>query len=371
MNKQQGSRKTGPEKKILFVMQVPPPVTGATLRNQSVFDVLSGVDRFATKLISIRFAGDVSELSSFSVKKIVKSSILFFRVIRELIFFRPDIVYLTPVPTGFAYWRDLITISLVKIFRKKMVLHLRPLGYQERSQRSGIIRRLNRFIFRNTRVICLSSLTAKDVEGIYPGSPMILPNGIETVDPGDENPVNEAPVILFFSNLFAAKGLYDFLDALRLLRDRGLVFRGRVCGEEGDISRDELEAAIVKRGLNGVVTYIGKTAGNKKYGVLRAADMLVFLTHRENFPGVVLEAMQAGLPVVSVREGSIPEIVIDGVTGILNDKGDVRAAADSIEQLISDPLRMKRMGEAGRERFLTNYTMDIFRKNIIRIIDSV
>lgn len=85
--------------------------------------------------------------------------------------------------------------------------------------------------------------------------------------------------------------------------------------------------------------------------ILAASD-IVALPSRfgEGCPNAVLEAMAAGKPVVAARSGGTPEVVVDGVTGILHGPEDIPALADAIRTLAADPALRGRMGAAGRER---------------------
>jgi len=349
-------------------MQVPPPVTGHTLRNSGIVDIFSNEDDFNTKLIPISFENRVSKLSTFSFRKIFKSCGLYLKTMYHLISFSPDLVYLTPVPTGFAYWRDIFLVLIIKVFRKKRIFHLRPLGFRRMSDSNRVRRALNKFMFRNASVICLSGITAGDIKGVFTGTPHILNNGIEVVDVEPAGTGGGPPVLLFLSNLFVAKGVLDFLEMLVILKNRGEKFAGKIYGEEGDISVERLETRIKDMGLEDHAAYMGSVSGNDKYKVFGEADVFVFPTHRENFPGVVLEAMQSSLPVVSVTEGSIPEMVTEGKTGFLHPKGDHVNAAFSISALLRNRALRKKMGAAGKEVFMKKFTFEVFRRNIIRLI---
>jgi glycosyltransferase involved in cell wall biosynthesis len=87
----------------------------------------------------------------------------------------------------------------------------------------------------------------------------------------------------------------------------------------------------------------------------------------ENAPMSVLEAMAAGCPVIASRIGGIPEIVEDGVTGILAPAGDVAAVADAMRALASDPARAAAMGEAGHARALSEYTLERHTDRLLEV----
>jgi len=79
---------------------------------------------------------------------------------------------------------------------------------------------------------------------------------------------------------------------------------------------------------------------------------------------VILEAMAAGLPIISTKWACIPEMVEDGVNGFLIDPGDVEELADRICTLLSDDKLRHRMGQASRERFLEDFTFDKFSSRL-------
>jgi len=70
----------------------------------------------------------------------------------------------------------------------------------------------------------------------------------------------------------------------------------------------------------------------------------------DNLPTVIMEAMAAGLPVVSTQIGGIPEMVVENETGLVVPPNDPLALADAMERLLADPALAKKFGQAGRER---------------------
>jgi glycosyltransferase involved in cell wall biosynthesis len=105
---------------------------------------------------------------------------------------------------------------------------------------------------------------------------------------------------------------------------------------------------------------------------LERADVFVHTSRWEGFGIVLLEAMLAGLPIVATRVSAVPEVVVDGVTGALVPAGDVEGVARELAALLDDTELRRRLGEAGRERALTEFsvarmaerTIDVYSESV-------
>lgn len=90
---------------------------------------------------------------------------------------------------------------------------------------------------------------------------------------------------------------------------------------------------------------------------LQVADVIAIPSRRESFGRTTLEAMAAGRPIVATRAGGLAEAVVDGETGTLVPPDDERALASALREMLTDPPLARRRGEAGRQRFLSRYTI--------------
>jgi len=120
--------------------------------------------------------------------------------------------------------------------------------------------------------------------------------------------------------------------------------------------RTEAERVAQKEGLEGKVVFLGEREDVP--ALLAASDIFLLSSRHEGLPLTVIEAMLAGLPVVSSRVGGVPELVEEGVTGFLVPPGDPPALARALERLVADPDLGRRMGAAGRERALLEFTRE-------------
>jgi glycosyltransferase involved in cell wall biosynthesis len=100
------------------------------------------------------------------------------------------------------------------------------------------------------------------------------------------------------------------------------------------------------------------------------ADAFVMPTHAEGFGFTNVEAMSFGLPVITSTAGPAREIVAGGETGVLVRPGDAAGVRDAMASLAGDPATARRMGDAGRARFLERFTRDRFRRDLRVVYDG-
>ncbi len=169
----------------------------------------------------------------------------------------------------------------------------------------------------------------------------------------------DSATVLYTGRLAPVKGIPHLLEAARevcrLMRDARFVLAGPWqmsgtsaqwgFGTDGELS-------------GGGVLWKGHVSWEKMAGLYRAAAVFVMPSWFESFGISVIEAMAFGLPVVASNAGALPEIVEDGVTGLLVPPGDSNALAGAILRLLRDPALRRRMGQAGRARVLERYGVE-------------
>src|SRR6266498_2832847 len=161
-------------------------------------------------------------------------------------------------------------------------------------------------------------------------------------------------LIVSVGRLIAKKGFADLIRACRLLMERGKSFRCEIIGE-GPLE-EELREQIAQLDLQGCVELPGAKPQQEIREHLAAASAFVLPSvidpdgGMDNLPTVIMEAMAAGLPVISTAIGGIPEMVVQNETGFLVPPDDVAALAGAIERLLDDISLARRFGEGGFQR---------------------
>ena len=165
------------------------------------------------------------------------------------------------------------------------------------------------------------------------------------------------PVVLFASRLFREKGVYEFVEAARMLRGRGWRFQVAGvpdAGVESAVPANQLEEWRYEQ----VVDLLGYRTDMAR--VLGGATLLVFPTrHPEGTPRVLIEAGASGIPAIVSGHPGCAAVVQDGISGIvLSDHPSADEVAAAIETLASNPPLAKAMGDAARERISAAFSLE-------------
>lgn len=358
-------------KKILFIVQLPPPVHGASLINSYIVNNTHIKEKLSAKILPLQFASAIADVGKFSLKKLLLIPVFAARLVWTLLIFRPSLVYYNLAPAGPAFYRDALYALIIKVSGSKLALHIQGQGIAANSSKQKWKRWLYRQVFKNTFPICLAERLASDFRKVHFGKYYVLNNAI----PLQVNPPlkkdNNYPTFIFLSNLYKSKGILTFLESMKILKQHGICFNALIVGNNGDFTIEEARKFVNTNNLADYISVMGPLYDSKKFDALCSADYFVFPSVNEAFPLTILEAMQCGLVTVSTFTGAIPDIIEDGRNGKLCGSTDPQDWASLLENMISTPQAVKRMGETARRDFYEKYTLEIFDKNVFTIIQDI
>jgi phosphatidylinositol alpha-1,6-mannosyltransferase len=138
---------------------------------------------------------------------------------------------------------------------------------------------------------------------------------------------------------------------------------------DGD-DRPRLEKLAADLGLERHVHFLGSPPIAELAGCYARADVFALPSGGEGFGLVFLEAMALGKPVVGGAQGGTPDVVQDGVTGILVPYGDIGSLARALETLLTDDQLRRQMGECSRERVRVLYRFETFRNRLMEVLEE-
>jgi glycosyltransferase involved in cell wall biosynthesis len=161
--------------------------------------------------------------------------------------------------------------------------------------------------------------------------------------------------------LHAVKGQRFLLDACAVLSGMGVEWRCHLIGDGPD--RAALEAQTRALDLEDQVVFHGSCERERVRGLLATMDVVVAPSvptpdgRREGIPVVLMEAGACGLPLIASRLSGIPELVVDGETGLLIEPGDVQGLASALARIAAEPETRERLGIAVRARLAADFSL--------------
>lgn len=174
--------------------------------------------------------------------------------------------------------------------------------------------------------------------------------------------------LLFLGRIERAKGVYELIDAARILKEKmsGIKI---IFGGDGDI--ENARKICRKRDVEEMVHFFGWVEGDDKIQLFKEADCYVLPSYRELQSVSVLEALAAGLPIIATDISGINEMVEDGVNGFLVPVGDPRQLAEKILLLSQKKNLRQQMSEANCRKFKNFYDMKFVIQNLVQTYQSL
>ena len=301
-------------------------------------------------------------------------------------------VYITVSRSRVGFIRDMLMIWIAWLCRCRVVVHVKGGDYDVfyRTQ-PRCWRFLIRHTLRRTQCIIVLSERLRDMfafESALRGRIAVVQNGLPfalNVPPRGRHLSQIRPVrLLFLSNLIQSKGYGDVLEAMAILQKTmgtpsEAVFAGHFLSSADDpvpISSEQAEARfheyIAANGIKDVVHYVGPVVGEAKRGLLETSDFFLLPTRyfTEGQPVSIIEAMAHGCIVISTDYRAIPDMVVDGVTGVLIKPHRPDRIADAVRRMVAEPNRYAAMSQAAVDRYEKFFTMQRHLDAIIPLLTT-
>jgi glycosyltransferase involved in cell wall biosynthesis len=258
--------------------------------------------------------------------------------------------------------------------------HSRPAGYV--AQRAPLWKRIAARMIGGpfTKVICVSNYGYQcmtTVNALPRDRYEMIYNGIDLARVTSDNGAsarfrkrfaipNNRIIVGQVSWIIAEKGITDFLEMARLVSSRNEDVQFVLAGEGAQREQYMKDAAAM--GLGDRITFTGMIDDPFGEGVFHAFDIVCqFSRWEEVFGWMIAEAMAHQTPVVATRVGGIPELIINGQTGYLVERGDSESMSDRVLDLVNDPGVRARLGQAARQSVEANFDL---KTNVAQLIES-
>jgi glycosyltransferase involved in cell wall biosynthesis len=284
-----------------------------------------------------------------------------FRLAAAVLAHRATIVHLNTALTVRAFWRDLAYAIVAKLCGARLLyqVHGGPVP-QAFCGASRVFAAFVRWTLRLPDAIVTMSRAEREAFVRFAGTKAVFafPNAIDCAPYAGLSRRGSAPHeplrLLYIGRLVGEKGLSELLEALSLARAGGvetvLVIAG--AGPQENALRKLVAAQHLRH-----VHFVGPVRGATRMSVLERADVFVLPSYAEGLPYALLESMAAGVPAIATRVGAIPDLVDDGVSGVLIEPRSARTLAAAICRLAGDRGALERMGRASRAAITARYSI--------------
>ncbi|WP_323001172.1 glycosyltransferase family 4 protein [Denitromonas sp.] len=277
-------------------------------------------------------------------------------LLRELIGGNIFLVHFHSASRG-SFWRVALLSAVVRIFRVPYIVHMHSGEFENffYHECGSLSRRIIRSVLTCSKLVfCLTEGWRLKFLSIAPKANwIVLPNPV-LFPPAHQSMIQGgAPNILYLGRVVEKKGIYDLLHAFAEVVKIFPACRLRIGGDGETLSVKEVAGTL---NVLGNVDFLGWIDGERKAIALAHSTMLVVPSHFEAFGVAILEAMAYGKPVVATNVGGIPEIVSDGVHGLLVPPSMPSELADKLLMLLSNPTLARSMGAAGRAEVKSKYS---------------
>lgn len=357
--------------RIFFILHMPPPVHGAAMMGKYIHDSQVINEAFDCRYFNLTLAKNLQDIGKGGFRKLWDFIQQLGKIRKEVRNFQPDLCYVTPNAKGGAFYKDFVVVIMLKVMGQNVVVHYHNKGVATRQNRILDNWLYQRF-FRNLKVILLAKPLYQDIcNYVKEKDVYFCPNGIPVQQELPARINHGGFNILFLSNMMEAKGVWDLVEACRILKEKGKKFHCHFVGKWSDISEEEFQRKIHLFNMGNCISAYGGKYGNEKETYFQKADVFVLPTHNECFPLVLLEAMGHGLPCISTQEGGIAAIIDEGKTGYVVERKNPQALAGKIERLIDQPALCKAMGIAGKEKLNREFTLNKFECKLRDILQEI
>jgi len=232
------------------------------------------------------------------------------------------------------------------------------------------------------QVIAVSDALRKDLYSLALPKRLIriIPNSVDAGDFAfcgqDKNAIRRvlgipqnASVLIFVGTISREKGVYGLVEAFEILAEQQPRLHLVMLGNGPDLPRLQ-EMAASRLGLSRV-RLVGQVPHTDVPNWLAASDVFVFPSYHEGMPNAVLETMACGLPVVATSVGGIPEVIQNGMTGLLVAPKDVDALVDATRLLSRDSGLRKELGEKARQHMVEHFLWDQHVADVLSVYKEV
>lgn len=344
--------------KVIIVGKLPPPYIGPAVATNIILNSALK-EEFELLHLNTKVNETIDDFGKGGIGKLFKNITIYLKLFRLLRSSKADVILIPISQTTLGFLKDSIFILIASFFKTKILLQLRGSNFKNWiNSANSMTEKYVRFCMNRTDgMIVLGENLCHLFEDYYsPKQIHVIPNGCDITIP-ERNVTSSKVQLLYFANFLPSKGMKEVLEALVLVKNKGIdTFELNAVGAWDSESYKQLCMDIVQKNhLN--VHFHPPMSGDQKWQTFANADLFLFTPKGpEGHPWVIVEALAAGLPIISTDQGAIVESVIHNKNGIILQNTSPIELANKIEMLLLNQNLREGMGKESKAHYQCNYT---------------
>ena len=364
--------KSAKNKKIIVIGKLPPPIMGPALATKILLRS-ELKNRYDLVHFDITINKTINTQGKLSVKKVFQSLNLYRKFWKTVRKEKPDLVLMTSFSQSVVgFYKDIPYLIIPRLFNTKIVGQLRGSNFKNLMNSSNFVNSwVMRLTLRNTDGIVVLGNNLKYIfeDVVHPEKIYVVPNGANYSFPTIEKTSKKINV-LYLANMFKTKGVQSVVEAAIKLNNQNCHFTFAGGWNSDEQFKENLIKKIKESKVD--ITIFPPVFGTKKFELLAKADIFVFPPIApEGHPWVIVEAMAAGLPIISTDQGAISESVIEGENGFIVEPGNATQIMEKLKFLIDNPSKRKEMAYKSKIFHTTKFSEINMVENLSRVFNDV
>lgn len=274
-----------------------------------------------------------------------------------------------------SFYRKFIVIKLGKLFGKKIILHLHGSEFEVFYNSSNkMVKGLIKNLFKSSDcIVVLGEKWNKVIAEISPKANIKIFNNSVKIPEVNAKWNSEKFNILFLGVLIKRKGIYELIEAIKILKEDGIIYKYNLNFIIGGTGKEEvhIKNLILKYGLSECVQMLGWVNGQMKEELLMKSQLFILPSYNEGLPMAILEAMSYGIPTISTNVGSISELVIDNETGKLIEEITPVDIVNAIKEEINDLEGWKYKSKKCKSIIQDKFSEDIYFNKFENLYNNI
>jgi glycosyltransferase involved in cell wall biosynthesis len=374
-------------KKILIIAPLPPPYNGQSIASETL--VKSKISElYNVRTINIGSEGRTGKSGQFEFGRMLQIIKYTLQLFYELVAYKPDLVYITIAQSTLGFLRDFVFIFLISSFKKKCVIHLHGGNFRNFYENSPrFLKSAIRYSLRRVdKVIVLTESLKAIFNGLVePKKLRVIYNCVQDEYIPSQNEIDlklqkiakrrksDVFKVLYLSNLIPSKGYFDVLQASKIIQKKQLPINFLFAGAWMDQKEKKNAEKFVNKNSLKNVKFLGVITGKSKKELLLECDIFTLPTYyyNEGLPISILEAMAAGLTIITTNYRGISSVVTEGDNGFFVHAKSPLEIAEKIIQIYENPDLQLSIAENNFKKAIAKFTKEKYEQSFINLFEEV